>query len=663
LRRISLFLIIAAAVVFQPALSRAAERTVKTVSLQQMEDTGRAAASLKSRLVVSGYYSGDLMSVLQLTGETDTNTVRSLYLKGQVLESLGLDTEAADVYQEALEASGEPDSWWSRALSAYLRLHGDLPGSAAPRVEPQLDTMLGSEAAMDLGNYLLDGNGQERAVKLLGRAARGGDDLKILSGLAMARHHANSGNWKKSADILTSLKPSKTSALADLVYLTRGYHLMESGSYSRARDSFLTIGPRSPYAPESLLGHAWALIRQDDLSGAVIRLEELLKSYPDTEAARQGAVDLSLCYRELGLYEQAGDLLQKEARRLGEFANWAGAMQSSDFYPGQDLADILEAVIHGEAIPEKLLAKTPPHVRTWVKNAASDPYVRRTTALLGGVEVLDDIKGQTVRWLKRSDELTGFELVWADRDLGSNLERSGRLKELKARLPMLDADMKRSLGENSLDKFSTETSLSLITRIRDCSNRLEIMENTVKKAEKFSPLIESLSSSVTVTREEEQLNRIRESAYEGLVSSRSTLGQYRSTLRRLEGRVWLGLKGRAVELEQSTSERVKSSIEIIDKQLADTERTRELLTKHRAILANLKTEISSGSELLGNATTERLTRLRTDIIEARAHRLVQLAEAAAADFREEQARALYTAADIEINRMERNIKAMQETAQ
>jgi hypothetical protein len=228
------------------------------------------------------------------------------------------------------------------------------------------------------------------------------------------------------------------------------------------------------------------------------------------------------------------------------------------------------------------------------------------------------------------------------------------------RLPVLKNEVGGSLQGSSLTRFGTETSAVLLIRIEGLIERLSVMDNSVKKAEGFSSLVSNLSSAVIISPEEGQLNKVRQQAYEGLISSRSKLRYFRESLVGLQGQIWLALKNEAIRVEKRTSLRTTSARTRAEQVLADSTKARMLLDRRREQLKDLEAALEAGQDALTGASQENAHLLSERIATMRARKLLQLASGMAKQLEETEARTLYTAADIEISRMENTIQALQE---
>jgi hypothetical protein len=186
------------------------------------------------------------------------------------------------------------------------------------------------------------------------------------------------------------------------------------------------------------------------------------------------------------------------------------------------------------------------------------------------------------------------------------------------------------------------------------------METNVEKISGFSPVISSLKELSTITGEEKQLNRIRENAYEGLVSSRNSLKDIRSDLKALEGRVWLHAKGEARRTEMNITDRVLGISTRIVRLQEKTRETQNLLTVRLSLLTKSREELNSHLGRLKIVLSKNLSDLESDLRNLQITTLQHVAGEVRAVLEEEEAKAVFSAADIEIMKIENNLRAMQE---
>ena len=292
-----------------------------------------------------------------------------------------------------------------------------------------------------------------------------------------------------------------------------------------------------------------------------------------------------------------------------------------------------------------------------------DPYVRQTTALLKGLGLGEERAANLRKRLDRDDDLVRKEIEWVKYDISRTRDTATRLEEIRNRLKSINNDMGMTLQNRSLEGFASEKAILLISRTGKLKKRLSLMENSVNKAEGFTSLVGRLSESVTASREESQLNRIRKQAYDGLISSRLTLRNHKNALTALEGQLWLEVKGGAIQLEKKTSLRVTSGRTRAAQALADTSKTVRMLTNRQQALEELGLLLGLRKKDLDTTFPEQLKILRIKINEMRAARLLILADQTSQEIREAEARTLYTSADIEISRMESTVRSLQEAVQ
>ncbi len=582
------------------------------------------------------------------------------YYRGLALLDLGQYHQAALAFRKTLEQSQPGGLYQGKALEEFSRLSIYLPDLPVPEGALPKGDDLPPVTALALSGYLADRGDRETALAILRKTSFRDPGEAETAGILTASLLAAAGQAEEALKIANGIESREASALSDLLTITRGYHYLRAGAHQRARDMFLVIPPDSPYAPEALLGHAWALIGMNDLQGAVIRLEELAGSHSFTEAGEKGINDLALAYRDLGLYERAGTVLDSHLRRLQEVENWLTTLGEKDLSPETDLLAIITAINNGGDPEPQALARTPPFARQWLMEVGSDPHVQRISILLSGLARVRDGADRIGDRLEKGEEMALREIRSTREEYTEARDAALRLQESRDRLGGLAREMEFSLQELGLNRFADPATEGLIKRIETLRARLLSMESSVKKAEGFSTLVGQLSQSITQSREEAQLNRIRKEAYEGLVSSRGTLREIRNTLSMLEGQTWLRVKDKAVELQTRTADRVTESQRQADRALAVVFRTQSLLEDRLRELDGLVGRIREGRQYLGTALPVDLRNLEQRLAKLRAERMITLAREKVERLREAQAKTLYTSADIEIARMNATVRSLQE---
>jgi hypothetical protein len=585
------------------------------------------------------------------------------YMKGTALRSMGRFNQAGHAFFSAIEQSRPGSRLWQLALRQYITVSPHMPDPQMPDISGVPLTSLDERTLLHLTGFLSDSGDQELASRIISGGKIKDPELRVLSTITSASHLALSLGWDISAKKVSRVRPDKTSPLTDLLFLTRGYHNLQAGRYQDAREAFLAVPPSSPYAPESLFGQAWSLIRQDDIQAAALRLEELVDLYNDSPVSREGALHLALCYRDLGLHDRAGTLLDRQVKHLREVRNWLTSLSENDLLRDKDLTTLLEQLLGGQGVDPDLLSRTPVFARYWLQEVSSDPYIVQTTALLEGAGIVSRKAYTLADRFEADHALVRKEVKRTDSDLAINRVRASRLEQIRRRLPVLKKDMRGSLQSSSLARFGSETSAALLTRIEGMIERLSVMDNSVQKAEGFSSLVSNLSDAVTTSPEEGQLNKVRQQAYEGLISSRSNLRFYRESLVGLQGQIWLALKNEAIRLEKRTSLRTTSARTRAGQALADSTKARMLLDERRKQLMDLEAALEAGQDGLTGASQEKAHLLSERIATMRARKLLQLASGMAQELEETEALTLYTAADIEISRMENTVQALQEAVE
>lgn len=618
---------------------------------------------LRDRLATAYLVRGEPIEVNAILPDNEKASATDHYNAGMALSLMGRFIQASEAFHRAI-LNGEPGSETRlRAVEQFIRMSYYNPGLDLPPLENDELRTLQPELALALSGYLADRDDREGALSILEATNFRDAERKVISGILMANHLAAKDGWDASTRLIGRVKGNVNSTLVDLLYLTRGYHYLQGGQPGRARSSFLAISPSSPYSSEALLGKAWSLIRTDDLQGATIVLEELVDLHRYSRAAGDGVLDLALTYRELGLYDKAGTILDHHLRRLQEVKNWLLELRDKDLQTGRDIVVLLERTIDGSVPNRKLLLQTPFFVRQWVEDISVDPYLRHATALLRGIGLAEDKAARLGERFDRDGDLVRNEISWVKYDISRTRGTVARLEEIRNSLLSIKDDMGATLQSRSLARFASEKAMMLISRTGDLQERLSLMENSVSKAEGFKSLIGRLSESVTASRKENQLNEIRKQAYEGLISSRLTLRNLRNTLTAMEGQLWLEVKGGAIHLEKKTSLRVTSGRMRAGQALANTSKSIRILTSRQLALEELEHLLLKRRRDLDTTFPERLQILRERIDAMRSARLLTLAAHAAQEIREAEARALYTSADIEISRMESTVRSLQEAVQ
>ncbi len=622
-----------------------------------------ADTALRDRLAVAHLVRGEPMEVNAIFPTKEEASVTDHYNAGMAMSLTGRYIQASEAFHRAILAGEPGNETRLKAIKQFIQMSLFNPGLDLPPLENEEQRALQPDLSLAFSGYLADHGDRDGALAILEGTTFRDTERKVISGILTASHLAAKDRWDISAGLIGRIKGKETSTLIDLLYLTRGYHYLQAEQPDRARSSFLAISPSSPYSSEALLGKAWSLINSDDLQGATIVLEELVDLHRYSRAAGDGVLDLALSYRKLGLFDKAGTVLDHHLKRLQEVSNWLLGLRDKDLQTNRDIVTLLEQTIDGSISDRDLLRRTPFFVRQWVMDISVDPNVRQTTALLKGLDLAGEKVVKLGKRFDRDGDLVRREIDWVKDDISRTRSTMARLVEIRNRLESIKHDMGATLQSRSLDEFASEKAMMFISRTGELLDRLSLMENSVSKAEGFTSLVGRLSESVTASDEENQLNSIRKQAYDGLISSRLNLRNLRNTLTALEGRLWLEVKGGAIQLEKKTSLRVTSGRTRAGQALADTSKTIRILTVTQQALEELGRLLLQRKRDLDTAFPERLKILRKKIETRRTTRLLTLAAQTAREIREAEARTLYTSADIEISRMESTVRSMQEAVQ
>ena len=622
-----------------------------------------ADASLRDRLATAHLIRGEPLEVLSISPAYKETLPSDHYNVGRALSLTGQYILASEAYHRAISKSDPGSDIRLSAIEKFIEISRYNPGLDLPPLGEKELGAFQPELSLAFSGYLADRGDREGALVILEGAVFRDAREKLISSILKANHLADKDDWDTSTRLIGKTRGNEISTLVDLLYLTRGYHFLQGGQPNRARLSFLAISPYSPYSPEALLGKAWSLIKSDDLQGAIIALEELVEQHRYSHAAGDGVLDLALSYRNLGLYDKAATTLDHHLKRLKDVRNWLLGLRNKDLQAGGDLVVLLEQTVFETPLDRDTLFKTPFFIRQWVMDISVDPYIRQTTSLLKGLGLAEMKIARLRKRFDQDSDLVTREIDWVKYDISQSRGAMSRLEEIKVRLETIKYDMSATLQRDSLDGFASENAMLLISKTGRLKERLSLMENSVSKAEGFTSLVGKLSESVTTSKEENQLNRIRKQAYDGLITSRLTLRKLRNTLSALEGRLWLDVKGGAIQLERKTSSRVTSGRTRAVQAMTDTSNAIQMLTSRQQALEELAQLLVRRKRDLDTTFSRRLKALRKKIDASRAARLLALAARDAQAIRETEARTVYTSADIEISRMESIVRSLQEAVQ
>jgi len=616
--------------------------------------------SLRIRLEKAHLVRGEPVDVNALASGPGKVSAADHYNSGMALSMTGRYTQASRAFHSALTGSAPGSETRLQALGRFLEMSPYNPDLDLPSLSGEERQHLGPELAMALSGYLADRGDRAGALDILQKAVFTDPEEQVVSGILTASHLAALNQRDASARLMGRTEDNESTPLADLLFLMKGYHYLQAGLPDRSRSSFLAIVPSSPYYPEALLGKAWSLIRDGDMVGANIALEELVERHRYSPAADEGVLDLALTYRELGLYEKAGSALSSHLDRLREKRNWLLGLREADLLAGRDLILLLEEAIDGNISDGDLLLRTPQFAREWITVLASDPVVRHTTALRNGLRFAEDKVSRLREKLDADSERTRREIDWIKHDIARVRLNGDRLEEIRDRLTFIGEELSATLQNLPLDAFAGEKALALISRTRELKARLSLMENSLEKAERFGTFAGKLTGTVTASEKEKQLTWIREQAYERILPSRQTLESLRNSLAALEGHIWLEVKGAAVELEKKTSFRVTSGRARAAQAAGDNSEAIRILTDKQHVLEALTLTLIKRKRDLDTTISQRLALLGQRIEEARAGRILTLAAQTAGQIKEAEAKTLFTSADIEISRMESTVRSLQE---
>ncbi len=626
--------------------------------------TPDAAENLRNpfneRQVIDAFYRDDPLSVISRTRGSAQMGAASYYLRGETLRSLGLAGRAAESFRMALLNEPGTGGWWNRSLAGYMELIQLIPDLPSPEIRPDKEREISGEAALYFGTYLISKGNVDRGHRILPATHKAGTEEFALSVVTRARHEGSLGQWNRSIKTLESFKGSEPSGLTDLVYLQKGLSYLESGELNRARDSFITIPPKSPFAAEALHGLSWTMIRNGDLVGGAVRLSALMENHGDSPAARKAAIDLALCYRELGLYDRAGKVLSREVKYLKQVSKWTNSLKASDFRPGKDLNVIFAGALSQRTPNPEILSRNPGFVKQWISEIVHDRNLKRYTSLLEGVERLSDAGDKLVSKYNSVILLFEQELEYNRSEQAAAKKIAEDLNDILVRLPALQSNLLRTVNETPLARFADKNILRLANRVNRLDDRMRSVETSTNKAGAFAKVIEQIKNAKPGTEKERQLISIKESAYHKLIGLKPELRTMNDSIDSLEGKIWLSVKKEVADSYNKNRSFIEGKLDLTRASIGKYLKVQELLSrKENSIITSIE-EAQKVVEVLESDISQDLASLRSRIITARTQMILNLAHKYAEDLRMGQTRALYTAADIETSHIESNIRAMQE---
>ncbi len=624
--------------------------------LRAPEKADGPVPSLEKR-VLDDYLRDDLLGVLALTEGTSG---RPLFYRGVFLLDLGLLAPGREALQEAVSSLPAGDPAREMAIDRSLAVsRGD--STLAPILPAPGERLLG-RTALDLAGYLLEQGDASGGIRALAGAENGdlSDDDRALTTAVTAQALAAGGDSARALSLLDSYHAPHTSAASDLVYLLRGYHHLERKDPAAAREAFLSIPAGGLFAPEVGHGMAWVQILSGNIPAGVVRLEETISSFPGTPAARQAALDVALAYRELGMFDKAGELLTAEMKSLTAEHEWLESLEEKDLSPGRDLAALVDDALSGKRSPTETWKRNPPHHRALALEAAGDPQLERLAGLQKGTRRLREAsEGLRRSWADARARLAALRAHLAGLD-GALDRWEEACRSRKARLPSLRADYLRALRENSLQDLASPDSLALRERVARDKERLLSLTTSQGKAQGFSAVIRELTGADLSLAEQKQLRKIRQEAYEGILVLADNVSSLEERLRSLEGRILLQIKMSVADREANNRARTEKGDALSASAIDAIERARLLARERAAATAALEADTGRQETALASSLSSRLQAFSSRLADARTARLLALARERARALRDQEARVLYTAADIEISKMEDRLRTLQQ---
>ncbi len=615
--------------------------------------------NLVDRLIITDHFRSDRIGMMRRSEEGQFSGAKGVSYRARSLSETGFFNRAAQILKTYFREAQPEDPLWADSLMLYIDITRVVPGLPVP-FSPSLDERIPLRAADRFAAFLLDRGETARAANLIARRRKSGLEPTPLSVMTAAGIEASESGLDQSLSVLQGFRTPETSGATDLVYLMLGFTYLEVQDHRGSRQAFLAIPPDSPFAAEALFGLGWSLIRDDELTGAAVRLQELLDKHPYSPLSRQAALDLALIYRELGLYDNAAQIMKGEIRRIKEFRDWLRSLTGRDLRPGSDFSMILDSVARGESPPLEALNRVPSFIRAWLAEVAADRRIIRMTRLLKAADQMRGEIGKLEGVLRNALMLFDWEARWNDdrtREMGT-IENS--LQSAQLSLPSSREYLARSLEQASLERFANQRVIEILGRVSTIDRQLGSTQSDVSKVSSFSEVIEKIRDSSPDTEEGKALYRIRENAYTGLIESREKLTGLRSELKALEGRIWLLVKGEAVRYESRAGERITGQTtdagRIKEKAGTVLDRLQDREIRLQGAISDVKADLNR----MESPIKERLGDIRSRVLSQRTVRILHLAQKTSKNLDEAEALALFTAADIEIKRMDETLKALQE---
>jgi tetratricopeptide (TPR) repeat protein len=109
--------------------------------------------------------------------------------------------------------------------------------------------------------------------------------------------------WRKLLS-LPLIRPEQQEVINN-THLSLGYLYYELGYYPEAIVHFRRVSPDHEAYPQALRAISWAEIKQNNYQLAIIALNELIKSYDDTEYGEEAHFLLGQCYLQMVFYDFA----------------------------------------------------------------------------------------------------------------------------------------------------------------------------------------------------------------------------------------------------------------------------------------------------------------------------------------------------------------------
>lgn len=297
----------------------------------------RSVENLRYGVALFEYFQQDYLAALsevqvaQARGELPPEDGAPLVLKGAMSLAYGLERDATQIFEQAIEAGGKSSvrnaAWFYLARMQYRRSDWRAAKSSLAKIGGDIDASLQQELQamrVNLAIMTADLPGAELALQEIGKRSGWQPYLYYNLGTAHIRA-AKTGAGIQYLDRLADQKMHSAEHLAiqDKGLTAAGYSFMQKQDYRSAVERFSQVRLGSPIAEQALLGFGWSAAQLGDYhlalgpwrtlaKGSVLRTEvqEALLAVPYAEEKLGYLADA------LGAFEAAEKIFTDELLRL-----------------------------------------------------------------------------------------------------------------------------------------------------------------------------------------------------------------------------------------------------------------------------------------------------------------------------------------------------------